>query len=316
MIRFTIFFRRRTWCRDGSEVDVAGLAIGFAQVLEALGDFSRLKMSPSFMGKGCARRHVRNGFVVLESDGAQAIARALLDGHGDIDGLSHAGLKPGNMEAFVSGVVDFGLGIVDQHLEVAAVLELGTDALGIFFELGGVVGFGEKIFEEDGVRDADGLEVLHGRTQSAVIDMLVAAEADVANLDLGPLFDDEGDADGSGRDGTDFGADGGELAPVLGEQFLEHDFGLLDLGGIVLALDRESDLAVFEAVEHVAGGDGIETGVVDLADGGALFEVNVQDPALGVLFALEADVFKVAGVPERVEVAFDGGRCRRRRRPW
>ncbi len=211
------------------------------------------------------------------------------------------------MEAGVSGVVDLGFGVVDQHLEVAAVLVLGADAFGIFFKFGGVVGLGEEVFKKDGVRDADGLEVLHGRAQRAVIDVFVAPEADASNLDLGPFLNDESDADGGGRDGPDFGADGGELASVLGEQFLEDNFGLLDLGGIVLVLHRESDFALLEAVEHVAGGNGIQAGVVDLADGRPLFEVNVKDPAFGALFALKADVLKVAGVPEGVEVAFDGG---------
>src|SRR5208282_2124864 len=252
--------------------------------------------------------HVRNRFVVLEGDGAQAIARAFFDGHGDIDGFSQPALEPGNVEAFVSGVVDFGFGLVDQHFEVAAVLELSANALGIFFELGGVVGLGEEIFQKDGMRDADGLKVLHGRTQSAVIDMFIAPETNVSNFDLGPLFDDEGDADCCGRNGADFGADSGELTSVLGEQFFEHYFGSFDLGGIILVFHGESDLALFEAVEYVAGGDGIEAGVIDFADGGALFEVNVQNPALGTLLALEADVLKVAGIPERVEVAFDGGR--------
>ena len=62
----------------------------------------------------------------------------------------------------VPGVVNLGFGVVDQHLEVAAILVFGADAFGIFFELGGVVGLGKNVFEEDGVRDADGLEVLHG----------------------------------------------------------------------------------------------------------------------------------------------------------
>ena len=137
--------------------------------------------------------------------------------------------------------------------------------------------------------------------------MFVAAETDAPDLDLGPFLNDESDADGGGRDGADFGADGGELTTMLGEQFLEDNFGLLDLGGIVLALDRESDLALLEAVEHVAGGNGIQAGVIDLADGRPLFDVNVEDPALGALLALKADVLKVAGVPESVEVAFEGG---------
>ena len=157
------------------------------------------------------------------------------------------------------------------------------------------------------MRDADGSEVLHGPAQGAVIDVFVAPEADLPNLDFGPLLDDESNAHGGGRNRADFGADGGELAPVLGEQLFEDNFGLLDLRGIVLVLNREPDFALLEAVEHVAGGNRIQAGVVDLTDGGPLFEVNVKDPAFGGLFALKTDVLVVAGVPEGVEVAFDGG---------
>src|SRR5260221_9082086 len=44
-------------------------------------------------------------------------------------------------------------------------------------------------------------------------------------------------------------------------------------------LDRESDLALLEPVKHIARGDRIQAGVVDLADCRPFFEVNVQDPA-------------------------------------
>ena len=152
---------------DGSEVNVAGLAVGFAQVLQTLGDFFAAENVAVLHGEKAAQGgDVRDGFVVLEGDRAEAVALAFLDGHGDIDGFPQPCLEQRNVEACVSGVVNLGLGIVDQHLEVAAVLELGADAFGIFFELGGVVGLGEEVFKEDGVRDADGLEVLHGRAQT------------------------------------------------------------------------------------------------------------------------------------------------------
>src|SRR5208283_1634425 len=242
-----------------------------------------------------------------EGNGAEVVTLALLDGHGDIDGFPQPRLEPPHVEARVSSVVDLGFGVVDQHLEVATVLELGADAFGIFFEFGGVVGLGEEVLKEDGVRDADGLEVLHGRTERAVVDVFIAPEADAPHLDLRPLLDDESDGDGIRRNVALFGADSGELTTVLGEQLLQHNLGLLDFCGIVLAFNRESDLALLEPVEHVAGGNRIQADVVDFADGGPLFEVDVQDPTFGALLALEADVLKVAGVPESVEVAFDGG---------
>jgi len=105
--------------------------------------------------------------------------------------------------------------------------------------------------------------------------VFIAPEADASNFNLGPFVDNKGDADGSGRDGADFGANGGELTSVLGEQLFQRDLGLLDLRGVVLVLNRESDLALLEPVEDVAGGDRIQTGVVDLAYGRPLLEVNV-----------------------------------------
>ena len=305
-----LFFIVEICIGNAGVIDVASFAIGFAEVLDSLGHFFAAENVPILHGDEAAQSGVvLNGFVVLKRDGAQAVAIALLDRHGDIDGFPQPRLDPRNVEARASGVVDFGFGFVHQYLEIPAVLELGANAFGVFFQFGGVVGLGEQVFQKDRVRDADGLQVLHGRPQRAVVDVFVAPEAYAPNLDLGPFLDHKRDGDGGRRDGSNFGADGGELMPVFREQFLQHNFRLLDFGGIVLALYRESDFAVLEAVEHVAGGDRAQAAVADLADGGPFFEVDVQDPALafGVLLALEAYVLKVVRVPEGVEVALDGG---------
>ena len=98
---------------------------------------------------------------------------------------------------------------------------------------------------------------------------------------------------------------------VLGQQFLQHDFRFLHLRGIVLVLHREPDLALLEAVEHVGLGDRVQAAVLDLADGRLLFDIDVQDDALGGVFALEAQVVEVAGVPQRGEVAVDRERINR-----
>src|ERR1019366_842497 len=186
--------------------------------------------------------------------------------------------------------------------------ELGADAFRVFFEFGGVVGLGDEVFQKNGVRDADGLQVLHRRAQGAVIDVFVAPEAYPTHLNLRPFANHERDADGVGRNRAHLGANRRELTPVLREQLFQRHFGLLDLGRVVLVLHRQSHFAILEAVEHVAGGNRIQAGVVDLADGRPLLEVDVKNPAFGALFALKADVLKVARVPQGVEVAFDGGR--------
>ena len=132
---------------------------------------------------------------------------------------------------------------------------------------------------------------------------LVALELDLADFDLGAFLHHERQRDGGGRNGPHFRADGGELVAVRGQQFFDDNFGVLHLGGIVLAFLRQSDLEFFELVEHVALRDRTQADVFDFADGRLFFHVNVNDPALGRLLALDAQVVKVAGVPQGIEVA-------------
>ena len=94
---------------------------------------------------------------------------------------------------------------------------------------------------------------------------------------------------------------------MFGQKLFNGDFGLLNLGGIILALDREPDFTFLESVEYVTGRDRVQAGVVDLPDGRALFQINVENPSLGRLLALNADVFEISGVPQRIEIALYGG---------
>ena len=96
--------------------------------------------------------------------------------------------------------------------------------------------------------------------------------------------------------------------PCSESMSLSTRLGPLDLGGVVLALHRQADLFLLEAVEHVGVGDGVEALVIDLADGGPFPDEDVQDDALLRVFALDAQILEVAGVPQRVEVALDGDR--------
>ena len=85
--------------------------------------------------------------------------------------------------------------------------------------------------------------------------MLIAGELDLAHLHRGAFLDVEIHLHRGRRNGLDLGLDGGKLVAVLGENFLEDGLGPLDLGRVVLALHREADLFLLEAVEHV----GLET---------------------------------------------------------
>ena len=138
--------------------------------------------------------------------------------------------------------------------------------------------------------------------------MLVADKSDLADVNFGTFFHHEGDANLGRRNRADLGAHGGELPAMLGQQFFDRYLGLFDLGGVVLALRGQTDLAVLEAIQDVALGNRIQAQVFNFADGGTLFDIDVDDPALGRLLPLESDVFEVTCIPERIKVALQGRR--------
>ena len=211
-------------------------------------------------------------------------------------------------------VANLGAGRFDGGVGVALVAIGEADALSIFIELGGVEGAGEEVLEDDRIGDADRLQVLHRAAQVEAAEVLIAGELDLADFDRRAFLDVEVDLHRGGRNGLDVGLDGGELMAVLGEQFREDVLRAHHLGGIVLALNGETDLLLLEAIEDVGGRDGAVALVIDLANGGAFADEDVEDDALLRIFALDAQVLKVAGVPEGVEVALDARPDRRYRR--
>ena len=206
-----------------------------------------------------------------------------------------------------AGVADVGLGLAGKSLEIALVPIGVTNALRIFVELAGVEGLRKQVFENDGVRYADRLQVAHRRDQLAVRNRVVAVKRDLAHLNRGAFFDDEGQRNGCGRQRLDFGLDRGELVTMLGEQLLQDNFGPLDLGRVVLALDRERHFGLLEPFQYVGLCDRAEALIFDLADRWALAHINDQLHAGWRIDFLEPHVIEVTGVPKRVEIALDDG---------
>ena len=180
---------------------------------------------------------------------------------------------------------------------VALVAVSLAHALGILFQLGGVKSLREKILEDDGIGDADGLQVLHRAAQQECVDVLVAAEMNLAHFDGRAFLDVEVHLHRGRRNGLDLGLDGGELVAVLRQNVLEHSLGPLDARGVVLALDGEANLFLLEAVEHVRDRDSVQPLVVDLANGGLFPNKDVQDDALLRVLALNAQIVEVGRIP-------------------
>ena len=235
-----------------------------------------------------------------------AVAVAFFDRDRDVNRLSRTCLQQGNVETLVPAIANLGLGLIDYDFEITTVLILLPHSLSVLLEPGGIVSLGENSFQKDGMGNPNGLQVLHGTAQDAAANVLVALEGDLTDFDLGALLDHERNAYRCGGNGPSFGADSGKLPAMLRKQLPQNDLGTLYFGGIVLALGRQPHLGFFEPVQHVALGDRTQPSILDLPNGRPLLDVNMDDPAFGSLLALKANVLKVSGIPERVEIALEG----------
>ena len=128
--------------------------------------------------------------------------------------------------------------------------------------------------------------------------MLVTYESNLADFDFSSLPDHEGKADRSRRNGTYLGANGGELTPVFRQQIFNRDFRFFHSSRVILAFDRQSDFALLKAIENVAGRDRAQAHVIDFANGGPFFDVDVNDPTFGRLLTFESDVLEVSCIPQ------------------
>ena len=85
-----LLFVIETGVGNAGVVDVAILTVSLAQVLDALGHFFAAEnVAILHRDKAAESGVVPDGFVVLEGNGAEAIAIPLLDGHGDVDRFPH-----------------------------------------------------------------------------------------------------------------------------------------------------------------------------------------------------------------------------------
>ena len=156
------------------------------------------------------------------------------------------------MESGMAGVADLGLRIANHGFEVTAVLHGFADQFHVFVEFGRVVGLGKNVFQENGVRNANRPQEVHGVAQFAALDVPVAFKPDAPHFDLRSFAHNKSHAHRCRRNRPNFRADGRELVPVFRQELLDHHLRFLDLGGIVLRLRRDSDLVLLKAVENVA----------------------------------------------------------------
>ena len=110
--------------------------------------------------------------------------------------------------------------------------------------------------------------------------MLIADEGDLSHLHHRAFLDVECHLHRGWGNRLDVGLHCRELVSVRGKQFLDHVLGVLDPGGVVLALHRKAHLLLFEGVQNVGVGHRVVALVDDVADRRLLPDKNVQDHAV------------------------------------
>ena len=291
------------------------LAVSFAVVFDGFADFGGGEDVALLQREDGLERFdfERESFIGVGADDfqrAHLVALAFFDGDGDVDGFAVGAAGERDAEFVALRVVIFEDRAVgrDDDLEVAVVLIVAANAdFEIFGELFGVVGLAENRDVPEVERNRVRAIVAHGADELAIAEGVVAGELDVADFNFRAFLNLEDEDDGvAGSDALVLRRDGGELAAVLAEQFLQDDFGFLDARRVEAAFDGEADFALFEAIENVGLGDRVDAVVADAANDGALsdFEDDVfVIGAVGRIFDAELYVFEKLRVPESLEIA-------------
>ena len=162
------------------ELVVATGAVDFAGLLESLADLFLCVPVPFLQLEKRAEGLVLDDRVAFDLELADAITISL----GDRD----AELDPARL-AVVLVFQDLQLGLTDARGDVSLVAVVADDVLGVFLELLFLV----SAAAGDEPEEAAGLVLLHALAQLAVADRSVPDEVDLADLDLWPLSDVEGE---------------------------------------------------------------------------------------------------------------------------
>ena len=178
--------------------------------------------------------------------------------------------------------------------EVTLFLIKALHPLLVFFEFGRIVRFGEDVFEENGPRNADGVEIFHGSDYGPVIENLVALNGDVPHLHLGPFGHLEYHFHGRGRNLAQFRFNGRILAAAFGEIFLQNDGGALYFIGVILRFNRQPDTTLLEAIENLGNSYRFGAIVLNRTNDTAFDNDETENIAGAAFLALQRNVVKAA----------------------
>ena len=160
-----------------AKVDVAELPVGLLQVFEALADCGGIEPVAVLDGeRGAQALGVLHGLVAGEGDRSQPVALAFFNRHQDVDALASAGTEGEPVQA--AFVANLRLRLFHRGVGVALVAIGLAHALGVLFELRGVVRLRKQVLKDDRVGNADRLQVLHRAPQIQRAQVLVARESE------------------------------------------------------------------------------------------------------------------------------------------
>ena len=209
----------------GNEIEEAVSAIDFAHILQTLAKLGGREHVALAHAKNAAEYIFRRTeeFNAYQIELLQAILGAFVYVHAEVRPL--AGLvriEEWNAEACASHIFNLRIFCAGLCSEVAFFLVKTLNAAHVFFELGGVVGLCEKIFEKNGLRNANRTKILHRTPDHGITKGGIALDVDLANLNLGAFGYTKIDFEGRRWNLANLWSDCRKLATALGEILFEH----------------------------------------------------------------------------------------------
>ena len=129
-------------------------------------------------------------FNAGEDDVVQVILAAFFQCDDNVGaGSELIGINQRDVKAFAARFVNGDVRVGHMRGEVTVFLIEHLHAALVFVEFAGIVGFGEQVLKQNGVRNTDRVQVLHRSSDDQIAEDRVALDVDMAHLDLGAFID-------------------------------------------------------------------------------------------------------------------------------
>src|ERR1019366_5475583 len=200
-------------------VNVTELALHLGQILQTVAEFLGGE-DVAWLHLEQPAQEVRRAeqFHAFEIDFGEVVTLAFFNRDGDVFNLARLVLlDDGDVEAtgIAADIANLQRVIESFRGEVALLLVSITNAFFVFFQLRGIERLGENVFEVNGIRDPERVQIFHRSDDIALREGLAAPDDNLPDLDLRAFNYCENDFQRGRGNAAQFRGHGGKLMAVF-----------------------------------------------------------------------------------------------------